>query len=202
MLKRCVSPGDSKNTDLEQGKYLPLVQRKMLLEKLRTDLRSEHRRRIEIMLLADMGYSQAQICEELQCSRETARFWISMVQLGQAHNWNILPVGRPKTINEQYLERLKELVNRSPKEYGYFFSHWTAEWLSKHLAKEFDIKVSDRHINRLLKAMGLSTRQRCSNTPQSEPSCESAGANIVVGNLHCASLSELPKLWPFNPKQN
>lgn len=187
--------------DLEQGQFLSPTQRRALLEKLRTDLRSEHRRRIEIMLLADMGYSQAQICEELQCSRETARFWISMVQLGQAHNWSILPVGRPKTINEQYLERLKELVSRSPKDYGYFFSHWTAEWLSKHLAKEFDIKVSDRHINRLLKTMGLSTRRKSLSTPKSEPSEPSKGS-IVVGSLHRTSRPEPPKLWPFKPRQN
>ena len=202
MLNSFVRLTNSKNFDFEQGQFLSLAQRKALLEELRNDLRPEHRRRIEIMLLADMGYSQAQICEELQCSRETARFWISMVQLGQAHNWNILPIGRPKTINQQYLERLKELVSRSPRDYGYFFTQWTADWLSKHLAKEFDIKVSDRHINRLLKEMGLSTRQKSSQPKEPEGSAQARGANIVVESLHYASLSGLPKLWPFQPKQN
>jgi transposase len=69
-------------------------------------------------------------------------------------------MGRPKTVNEQYLARLKELVSHSPREYGYPFQRWTAQWLGKHLAKELGIKVSDCHINRLLKEMGLSTRQR------------------------------------------
>lgn len=189
-----------KISDPELGQFLSLIQREQLLEKLQTNLRPEHRRRIEIMLLADMGHSQAQICEKLQCSHETARFWISMVQLGQIHHWDVLPVGRPKTVNDQYLERLKELVSRSPRDYGYFFRSWTAEWLSKHLAKEFDIKVSDRHINRLLKKMGLSTRPKGSDAEKKEDSPVTEGSNIVVCNLHCASPSKPLKLWPFSPK--
>ncbi len=141
----------------KQGQYLTPLQRKLLLKSLQTDLRSEYRRRLEIMLLADTGQSQAQICKALGCSQETARYWISMAQLGQAHHWNDRPMGRPKTVNEQYCDRLKELVSHHPREQGYPFQRWTAQWLSKHLAKELGIKISDCHINRLLKQMGLST---------------------------------------------
>ncbi|MEH1858777.1 MAG: hypothetical protein V7L21_12375 [Nostoc sp.] len=50
-------------------------------------------------------------------------------------------MGRTKTVNEQYLIRLKELVSHSPRLVGYSFERWTAQWLSKHLAKELGIKV-------------------------------------------------------------
>lgn len=141
------------------GQYLTPFQRRLLLKSLETDLRPAYRRRIEIMLLADEGHSQAQICERLGCSQEAARYWISMAQAGQAHKWNDRPMGRPKVVNEQYLNRLKELVSHSPRDYDYPFQRWTAQWLGKHLAKEFGIKISDCHINRLLKEIGLSTRQ-------------------------------------------
>ena len=144
----------------KQGQYLTPFQRKLLHKSLQADLRPEYRRRIEIMLLADTGQSQAQICKALGCCQETARHWMVMAQTGQAHHWNDRPMGRPKAVNEQYLARLKELVSHSPREYGYPFQRWTAQWLGKHLAKELGIKVSDCHINRLLKEMGLSTRQR------------------------------------------
>lgn len=68
--------------------------------------------------------------------------------------------GRPKTVNQQYCDRLKQLVSHSPRKYGYGFRHWTAQWLAKHLAKELGITVSSCHINRLLKQMGLSTRPK------------------------------------------
>ncbi|MGG6270771.1 helix-turn-helix domain-containing protein [Leptolyngbya sp. AN03gr2] len=75
-------------------------------------------------------------------------------------DWSSQPVGRPKTINDDYLARLKELVSHSPKQYGYPFERWTAQWLRKHLLQETGVAISDRHINRLLKQMGLSTRAR------------------------------------------
>ncbi|BAZ13502.1 hypothetical protein NIES4071_53410 [Calothrix sp. NIES-4071] len=143
-----------------KGKLLTPFQHKTLVKYLQTNLQREYRCRIEIMLLADMGKSQTQICSIVGCSQEMARYWIALAEAGLAHKWNSRPIGRPKTISNQYLDRLQELVKHSPREYGYAFGSWTAQWLSKHLAQEFDIQVSDRHINRLLKQMGLSTKSK------------------------------------------
>jgi transposase len=79
-----------------------------------------------------------------------------MARMGLAHQWQEVPVGRPKRINHEYLQRLKELVNKSPQDFGYSFQRWTGSWLSRHLAKELGIEVHERHTNRLLKEMGLS----------------------------------------------
>ena len=144
------------------GQYLTPFQRKLLLKNknLQTNLRLEYRRRIEIMLLADAGQTQSQICKALSCTQETARYWIAMAQTGQADKWDERLQGRPKLVDERYLNRLTELVNHSPREYGYAFSRWTGEWLAKHLAKELDIKVGGGYINMLLKEMGFSASQR------------------------------------------
>lgn len=144
----------------KQGQYLTPFQRQLLLENLQVDLPSEYRLRIKIILMADVGHSQAQICKDLRCSHETARYWIAMTQAGQAYKWNECSKGRPNIINEQFLNRLKELVNHDPREYGYSFSRWTGQWLAKHLAKELDITVTAAYVNMLLKEMGLSARQK------------------------------------------
>jgi hypothetical protein len=81
-----------------------------------------------------------------------------------SYTWNRAPIGRPKIISDAYLDRLKELVSHSPRFYGYPFERWTGSWLRDHLAKEFGLKVSDRHINRLLQQMGLSAQQRRQTT--------------------------------------
>jgi transposase len=148
------------NYDSQKSKFLTAFQRKTLLKNLQANLQPEYQRRIEIILLADMGKSQTHICEMVGCSQEMARYWIGIAEAGMAHKWNQRPIGRPKTVNQQYIERLRELVSHSPREYGYAFSYWTAQWLSKHLAMELGIEISDRHINRLLKQMGLSTKKR------------------------------------------
>jgi transposase len=171
---------------MEPGQYLTPFQHKLLLKSLETDLRPEYRRRIEIMLLADAGQSQTEICKALGCSPEMARYWMDMAQTGRAHLWKERPMGRPKTVNDEYLARLKELVNRSPREYDYPFQRWTAQWLSKHLAKELGIEVSACHINRLLKQMGLSTR--------SKPATEAAPSqsNLAIRDLTSSPVPELP----------
>ena len=185
----------SERNAVNQGKFLTPFQTKLLLKNLEADLRPEYRRRIEIMLLADRGYSQAQICDELGCSQETARYWINMVQTGQAHKWNGHPIGRPKTVNDRYLERLKELVQNNPRDYGYPFQSWTAQWLGKHLAKEFGIKLSSRHVNRLLQNMGLSRQQRRAGVTADHFTARNS--SIVIRNLPSSSPSEDLDFWPF-----
>ena len=90
-------------------------------------------------------------------------------QLDQCTSWQARPlvqtkIGRPKVITDEYVAFLQELVQHSPKDYGYPFQRWTAAWLRWHLAQELGIKVSDRHVNRLLSRMGLSTRQSLTMT--------------------------------------
>ncbi|AFZ59455.1 helix-turn-helix domain-containing protein [Anabaena cylindrica FACHB-243] len=147
----------------ENSKFLTPFQRKLLQKSLQEDHPESYRQRIEIMLLADDGKTQTEICQILGCCAATVRHWMHIARMGMAHQWQDCPIGRPKVVNDQYLERLQELLNSSPRDHGYSFRRWTANWLQKHLAKEFGISVSDRHIKRLLKQLGLSTRQKPSN---------------------------------------
>ncbi|WP_016950441.1 helix-turn-helix domain-containing protein [Anabaena sp. PCC 7108] len=179
--------------DIHESKFLTPFQRKALLKNLQSNIQPEYRRRIEIMLLADMGKSQSHICEMIGCSQEMARYWIGIAEAGMAHKWNERPIGRPKTVNHQYIERLRELVSNSPREYGYAFGYWTAQWLSKHLAKELGIEISDRHINRLLKQMGLSTKRKSSHQ---QTNTQTQDAGIKIGDLQ--SSSEPSFHWSFN----
>ncbi|MCU0535354.1 MAG: helix-turn-helix domain-containing protein [Hydrococcus sp. Prado102] len=142
------------------------------------DLRPEYRRRLEIILRTKMGQSQAEICAALGCSQDTARYWMTIAQTEQADKY-VYSLGRPKTVNEQYLERLKELASNNPRDFGYPFRKWTAQWLGKHLAKEIGIEISDRHINRLLKQMGLSTR----NSSQAGEQLCRKNFRIAIGDL-------------------
>jgi transposase len=135
------------------GQHLTEFQRQLLEKNLKVETIPEYRQRIEIMLLADRGQTQTQICRALSCSPLTARHWIFMAKSGQAHHWQAQPIGRPKTVTADYLDRLKQLMSASPRDLGYPFSRWTGQWLSKHLAQEFNIDVTARHINRLIEEM-------------------------------------------------
>ncbi|BAZ83718.1 helix-turn-helix domain-containing protein [Sphaerospermopsis kisseleviana CS-549] len=110
-----------KSPNICQGKFLTPFQRQLLQKNLEQDLPELSRQRIQIMLLADEGKTQTQIRKELGCCPATARHWIHIARSGMAHQWNSSPIGRPKIVNEQYLERLQQLINHSPREFGYSF---------------------------------------------------------------------------------
>jgi transposase len=138
-------------------------QRKRLQKALADPQLSDRNKvRIEIMLRFSEGTSQREICSRLQCSPATARTWIQVVQSGQAHRWEeFCQDGRPKVLEDHHCERLFELVKyHSPKDFKFAFREWTAKALQMQLLKEFNIEVSTRHINRVLKEAGLSRREQ------------------------------------------
>ena len=118
------------------GKYLTVFQRKSLQKSGQQDLSDKQFQRIQIMLLADEGKTQAEVCEELGCCQATARHWMTMARTNLAHHWQSNPIGRPTLVDEEYLQRLKQLVTTSPqainvpnKDYQYPFKRWTAQKL-------------------------------------------------------------------------
>lgn len=190
MVQTSCQSDQSPDKDLQAAQLLTAFQRKLLNKMLNSDVSEKYHQRIEIMLMADQGKTQTQICETLGCSQATARHWILMARTGQAHLWQEQPIGRPKAVNEEYVARLKELVSQSPKAVGYPFRRWTGQWLSKHLAQEFGITVSDRHINRLLKSMGLSTRPQAAEVT-ANTSGENKGNRIAIRDLSTVEGSEV-----------
>ena len=188
---------DIKKPNTENNKYLTSFQRKLLQKKLQEDLPDSYRQRIQIMLLASEGKSQAEICRALGCCPATVRHWMHIARSGLAHQWQDCPIGRPKAITQQYLTRLKELVKNSPRDYGYSFKRWTGSWLSKHLAKEFGVEVSGHHINRLKRQMGLSTPPQTSIASDSDN--QNANSNrILITDLKSENTADSPEFLLVN----
>ena len=94
------------NNPNNSGEFLSTFQRKHLEKNLQKNLSKQHYQRIKIMLLADEGKTQTQICAELGCSQSTARYWIATAKSGQAHRWNNNAIGRPQAVSEECLQRI------------------------------------------------------------------------------------------------
>ena len=172
------------------SRYLTEFQRQLLEKNLKTAQPHEYRQRIEIMLMADEGKTQSQICRTLNCSQLTARHWIFVAKSGQAHNWEAQPIGRPKTVTPSYLERLKELISASPKDLGYPFSRWTGQWLEKHLSSEFNIVVSARHINRLIEKIEIEIGSITDG--ESNRDLNNRSRNLVIADLSNGHFKDSP----------
>ncbi|MFN6180163.1 MAG: transposase [Dolichospermum sp.] len=191
--------GTSSNSmgDNSLGSFLSDFQRQMLLKSLQENCSQSQRQRIQIMLLADEGITQAEICQILGCCPATARHWIHIARQGMAHQWQDSRIGRPKSVRDEYLHRLKELLYSSPRNYGYIFEYWTLNRLHKHLCEEFGFKVSDRHFKRILKQMGLSTRPKSSHNQQNSPK-SAAEPKIAIADLKKANTADSSEIIPIN----
>jgi transposase len=136
------------------GKYLSPCQRQELSEIVKeTSLPEIDRKRIQIILFADEGKSQAEICKLLDCTAATASKWILIAESGAIDRWQKYRRGRPPKVDQPYLDRLKELISKSPRDFGYSFNRWSGVWLARHLEKEFGIELTPTHINRLRKQL-------------------------------------------------
>lgn len=182
--------------EINSGKLLTPFQRKLLEKSLQDNLTESYHQRIQIMLLADEGKTQAEICRALGCCAATVRHWTHIARTGMAHQWQDCPIGRRKSVNDQHLERLKELVSNSPRDYGYPFRQWTGTWLSRHLAKEFGINVTPQHINRLLKQMGLSTRPK-PNCVEETINQQINSSQISISDLKSTALNTSFEILPI-----
>lgn len=182
-----------------EAQDLTSILAEILPENLFKNLDHKHRRRLEIILRSHLGQSQVEICSALGCSKDMARYWMAIANRPASDSWQDTCIGRPKMVNDEYLQRLRELVTSSPKEHGYAFKRWTAKCLSQHLGAELGIQISDRHVNRLLKQMGLSTRDSQHQTKQDESSSsKSAPGRISIQDLNPSACSQLnDSLWWF-----
>ena len=136
------------------GKYLSLSQRQQLLEILtEPNIPDIDRKRIQIILFADEGKSQGEIRKLLDCTAATASKWILIAESGKIDRWQKYRRGRPSKVDQFYLDRLKELISKSPRDFGYSFKRWSGVWLARHLEKEFGVALTPTHINRLRKQL-------------------------------------------------
>lgn len=136
------------------GKYLSLSQRQQLLEILtEPNIPDIDRKRIQIILFADEGKSQGEIRKLLDCTAATASKWILIAESGKIDRWQKYRRGRPSKVDQPYLDRLKELISKSPRDFGYSFKRWSGVCLARHLEKEFGVALTPTHINRLRKQL-------------------------------------------------
>jgi transposase len=179
--------------------YLTEFQKRLLeKESKKQDLSERDKKRIAIMLQCGEGKTQKEICEAVKCAPTTARHWMRVVKDGQAHRWReFRQDGRPLKIEEYHLARLIDLLGQQPQALGFrLLEEWTAKALQKQLFKEFGTKVSERHINRVLKKAGFSTRSR--PKAESDRANSSRPSQVVIQDLHDAANS---KLFPWPSSQ-
>jgi transposase len=127
---------------------------------IRHDKRPEVRQRCSTIRLLHLGYKPEQVAQMEAVSIPTVYGWYNRWRQTGIEGLATKPrSGRPPKTGEEYVQALKETLEKEPQELGYDFSIWTVERLRLHLEKETGTNLSICRLRILLKRQGYRYRR-------------------------------------------
>jgi transposase len=116
--------------------------------------------RVHMVLLADRGYTIAQIAAIFECSEATARQWLGRFESGGVAALRDLPrSGRPRKADAAAREQIRRTVEQPPSGAGYAFGGWSVVTLCGHLAERLGLALSRATVRRVLVGLGYRWRR-------------------------------------------
>ena len=127
---------------------------------IRQDKRAEVRQRAMAIRLLHLGHKPEAVAEQQLVSVPTIYNWHKLWrEQGIEGLANKPKTGRPMKATEAYCQKLEEMLEKDPSEYGYRFAIWTTDRLRAHLEKETGILLSEGRFRALLKTRGYRYRR-------------------------------------------
>jgi transposase len=115
--------------------------------------------RLHMVLLADRGFSVAQIATIYECGEATVRQWLGRFEAGGVEALRDLPrSGRPRKADAAAREQIRRTLEQTPAAVGYGFGCWSVVTLCGHLAERLGLVLSRATVRRVL--LGLEYRWR------------------------------------------
>ena len=113
-------------------------------------------RRLLAVLHKSNGRTFADISKEHGVSIRTVQRWISAyLQIGTKGLEIRKPGGTKSRITDENREIILSILFNDPNIFGYIRNTWSLRSLAKCLTEELDIPISFKHLQRILKDMGI-----------------------------------------------
>ena len=127
---------------------------KSLMKNTTTD--KKHYRRLLAVLQKSNGRTFADIAKEHGVSIRSVQRWISAyLQIGTKGLEIRKPGGTKSRITDENREIMLSVLFNDPNIFGYIRNTWSLRSLAKCLTEELDIPISFKHLQRILKDMGI-----------------------------------------------
>jgi transposase len=127
---------------------------------VKQDKRPEVRQRAAAIRLLHLKYRPETIAEQQMVSLPTIYNWHKLWREKGIEGLANLPrKGRPPKADDVYCQKLEEMIDKEPSEYGYKFAIWTSDRLRLHLEKETGILLSESRFRALMKKKGYRYRR-------------------------------------------
>ena len=150
------------------------------LEKFRHQASSKDSEKALMVLLSADGLAVRSISATIKRNPHTVRDWLKRYKKdGLAGLSRKYSPGRPDEKRRKVKERIRQIINRPPSEYGYMDSVWTVPLITYDIEKELNISVSTDTVTRALKNLGYSYKRPSKTLPPVAPSREEKIAAIT-----------------------
>jgi transposase len=135
-------------------------ERQTLLELAKTTKLKDLYKRAQIILFTDEKVPVKEICKILNISEDTVEYWKKRYLKEGIEGLATKPrSGRPLKADNEYISKLKEVIIKSPSNFGYAFNCWSLGRLSAHLKKETGISISESWLSKILHREGFSFKK-------------------------------------------
>lgn len=143
---------------------------KVIIEKaIKSDKRSQVRRRALALQLLDQGYGPSQVAKLVAVSRRTIYNWYEQFQAEGLAGLEDRPGrGRKRKATERYRQQVEAALEQQPRAYGYGFGIWTLKRLRSHLFEQTGINLSRNRLRELLKELNYVYRRPKHALPEAE----------------------------------
>lgn len=132
--------------DSARSILLAAFRRNVMLKNLQVAWQVRRCQLTEIILLADMGKFQTQICQRLKLFQQMSLYWSALARATLVHKCYRSLITRPKILNSHCIQRLKEVAALSARdcEYGHIYYKHIVIWRCKNLLQKIGLLKKQR----------------------------------------------------------
>lgn len=121
----------------------------------------ECRRALAVLRLAE-GATATEVAKQVAAARSTIYRWAGWYRLHGENGLTPSVGGRPQSsVTDEVVNKLVELVEKEPREYGYLRSGWSSELLATEVNRQMNGSLHSSTVRRLMPLLGYGWRRSC-----------------------------------------
>jgi transposase len=138
--------------------------------------------------------SSGDIAHVLDAPRSKVSQWLSDYE---QFGWEALleghRSGRPAQLSARQQQQLEDIIDSGPQAYGFLSGVWSAPMVTRVLEEEFAIGYTDRHVRRLLHALGFSVQRPKRVLARADPAVQNRWRRYTYPSLKKKPRPDMPK---------
>lgn len=166
---------------------IPRSERRLMQKAIHQTRDKNHARRLTAMLMLHQGDRVSDVARTLCCARSSVGCCINWFMLSGVEGLKSLPAGRARRWPFEHIcTLLRELIKRSPGDFGYQRSRWSTELLAIKIKEITGCQLHAGTVRRWLPTAGLVWRRATPTLRIHDPHKEEKMAAISTALTKCS----------------